>query len=247
MKALIYHHLGIGDHIICNGLVNHLSDAHDKIQLLCKTSYVESVRFLYRNNPKVTIMGVPDDAAAAKFFESFSGKKIRLGFDYLKKSGLLFDEAFYSQAGIPFVERWDRFSLGRDLIAEQALFTTYKVQQQKYVFLHEDIDKGFVLNRRYIVDTSLPVVSPIPDLTKNIFDYCYLIENAAEIHCMDSSFKLLADSLRPTSDSLYHHLYVRGRDRLHVSTSRWHWKKVYYRNSIIDTWMRFARPRYAGL
>ena len=247
MNLLVYHHLGLGDHIICSGLVNHLCDEYDTILLLTKTTYVDSVGFLFRNNPRVTVIDVPDDAAAAKFFESFSGKKIRLGFDYLKKSGLPFDEAFYSQAAIPFVERWDRFSLGRDLEAEKALFATYKVQLRKYVFLHEDIDKGFVLNRKYIVDTALPVVSPIPDLTKNIFDYCYLIENATEIHCMDSSFKLLADSLRPTSDSLYHHLYVRGRDRLHVSTSRWHWKKVYYRNSIIDAWMRFARPRYIGL
>ena len=32
---IIYHHLGIGDHIICNGLVRNFYKKHECIDLFC--------------------------------------------------------------------------------------------------------------------------------------------------------------------------------------------------------------------
>ena len=246
MELLIYHHLGLGDHIICNGLVNHIADNYDKVRLLCKTAHKPSVVFLYRNNPKITVVDVPDNAAAGRFFESFPGQKLRLGFDYLKQTRLLFDEAFYAQAGIPFSERWDRFSLGRDRDAERALFETFHVREGQYVFVHDDAARNYVLNRKYVVNNNLQIVSFARGSTQNIFDYCYLIENATEIHCMDSSFKQLADSLLPNARLLYHHLYVRGKDRHHVSSSRLKWEQIYFSNLLINSWSRRLRGREGG-
>ena len=49
-KILVHHHLGLGDHIICNGLVNQISHGLDIVHLPVKTHYYEMIKFLYREN-----------------------------------------------------------------------------------------------------------------------------------------------------------------------------------------------------
>ena len=51
-ELIIYHHLGIGDHIVCNGLVNFISENH-RIHLPVKKKYSQMVQHLYSKNNKV--------------------------------------------------------------------------------------------------------------------------------------------------------------------------------------------------
>ena len=43
----IYHHLGLGDHIICNGLVRFLQKKHNQVSLFCYQHNIENVSFMY--------------------------------------------------------------------------------------------------------------------------------------------------------------------------------------------------------
>ena len=55
---VIHHHLGLGDIIICNGLVNYLSDKFEKIILPVYENYYEQVCFLYIENPKIEVVKI---------------------------------------------------------------------------------------------------------------------------------------------------------------------------------------------
>jgi len=231
----IYHHLGLGDHIICNGLVRHFSKNYEKVYLFVKDHNFKSVSFMYRDLINIDFILVKNDNDAVAFIRDNRVRNLlKIGFDNLDTNGCTFDESFYKQCGINFSYRWSNFYVKRDNIREKILFEKFNIQENNYVFLHDDKERGFEINREYIINKNLKIITPSKGLTDNIFDYCYVIENAAEIHCMDSSFKLLIDSLNPVSEKLYYHLYVRGRDNNHISSSRLKWIKIFYKTPFLN-------------
>ena len=58
----IYHHLGLGDHINCNGLVRTLLKnkvkSNGNLYLLTKTQYNEMISFMYRDEPRIKIVTI---------------------------------------------------------------------------------------------------------------------------------------------------------------------------------------------
>ena len=74
----IHHHLGLGDHIVCNGLVRNLiKDIKGPIELACKHHNVSSVRQLYRNS-NIIIDPVAVDSEAESHYDEKNVIKIGL-------------------------------------------------------------------------------------------------------------------------------------------------------------------------
>ena len=63
MKYL-YHHLGLGDHIICNGLVRSLVTTEDYYRLIVKEHNLGSVQFMYRDLKNLECVPVKNDLEA---------------------------------------------------------------------------------------------------------------------------------------------------------------------------------------
>jgi hypothetical protein len=55
-EIILYPHLGLGDMIICNGLVNKLSETFSKINLIVDKKFHEQAEYLYNLNPCVHII-----------------------------------------------------------------------------------------------------------------------------------------------------------------------------------------------
>ena len=73
------------------------------------------------------------------------------------------------------------------------------------------------------IRSDIPRIEMSPKATKNIFDWCGLIENAEEIHSIDSSLKWLAEFL-PTKGRLFYHTLWRPRQsppNPHGSRKEW--------------------------
>jgi hypothetical protein len=206
----IYHHLGLGDHIICNGIVRTLAE-EEPISLFCKNIYAESVKAMYADSDKITVIPVQDDGEARKFLEGIPSESVeRIGysrddFQSLSKN-FVFDEVFYKQASLPFSYRWSKFYCNRNLSAESSLKEKV-VSFDRYQFIHSDPERKMVINPDYL-NKSLPSVCAILGLTLNILDYISIIESAEEIHVIPSSFMLLIDSIE-TNGKLFVHKYTR--------------------------------------
>lgn len=58
-------------------------------------------------------------------------------------------------------------------------------------------------------------------MVDDFFDMCYIIENAREIHTMNSSIMCLVEHLNIKTDKLYYHWYMRcTQPNIEISTRK---------------------------
>jgi len=231
-SVLVYLHLGLGDHLMCHGIIREYAKKYSRVALFALPHNYESVAFMFRDLPNVEIIKA-DDAGARKFIEEnktkaagerFDEVKI-IGFEFLDRaSGIPVEKQFYKIAGVPFEKKWDSFYVERDLAKEQALFDKI-APKSDYIFLHEDASRGYGVNRKR-VRSDLPIIVADPKVAPNMFDYCTIIERAKEIHVFDSSFMFLVDCLQYSApdQKLFIHRYARSNPtwKLPIMKKDWH-------------------------
>ena len=205
----IYHHLGLGDHIICNGLVRHFCELHHEVTVFCKNHNYDNVSYMFRDNNNIKILPLLDDNEV----ESYIGKNnlyddlIKVGFDRLWSGGpKTFDIGFYNSINIPFDYRFTNFKFERDYESEKKIMEELNPNNEEYVFVHDDINRGFSIDKNKII-TNLKIIKN--DTKYNFFHMLGVIENAKEVHLMQSSFKDLINSFTIDKPHFYYHTYVR--------------------------------------
>ena len=203
-KLYIHHHLGLGDHLICNGIVGEKAKHYDEVFVYTKKHNVEAVKFLFRDICSINILSIQNDAEVIDQMTQYAEEeKLSIGaFGKGWNEQNSFDQVFYEQAGVSFSKRWSPFV--RDLNKEKVTFESLKLPEE-YIFLHEDPEKNYLINRS-LIKNDLPIVCI--DKSIPFFDYGTVIENAKEVHCMESSYRLLTDILNPKGQ-LFFHWYVR--------------------------------------
>lgn len=196
-SIILYPHLGLGDSIICNGLVREVCKQCDLVIMIVDPIYIESVSFMYSDLHNIQFIKAHYNSANSFFNESQPKNLLVIGDCGMGRvpEGLQFDEWFYQCAGVLFEKRWDSFYFSR----KDPMFP----KQGEYIFVHDD--DRFKITK---LPTHLPIIHARDFKTKNIFDYCSLIENATEVHVIESAFLFLADSI-PTKGRLFSHRYAR--------------------------------------
>ena len=93
-RIYIYHHLGLGDHISCNGLVrtivNKNKNRNNIYYLFCKSSFLETVKFMYRDLDNIKIKPIKSKDPTKeieKYLSKIKDKKkiIKIGFKNYNK------------------------------------------------------------------------------------------------------------------------------------------------------------------
>ena len=212
MKEIyIYPHMQMGDQIIINGLVRNLIKKYEKINFIVKYRNLESVKWMYRDLEKMTFLVVQKEKQVDNYIKNNNITNcIKIGHEYRDKN-INFDQAFYKQFNIDFNKKWDDFYVQRDLNKEKSFFDRFSLKENNYVVMHEDPynPRGcYIINRR-LLPKNIDIFYITRNLTDNIFDYCYTIENAKEIHIIESSFLFLIDVIN-TKGKLYDHKYARS-------------------------------------
>lgn len=208
-EIYIYHHLGLGDHLMCFGLVIELSKKYSKVNLFCKYIYYESVNFLYKDEKNIVVVPV-DEPNIGSFLKQnnldYFKDVLRIGFEkYAELKTIMSpDESFYLTNNVDFNKKYENFYINRNLEQEEILFNKYGVKEGEYIFVHDDRERGY-----NIEIYGQNVVRPNFLLTQNIFDYLLLIEKSKEIHCMDSCFFIMIDLLLNHS-KMFYHINTRG-------------------------------------
>lgn len=232
-KALfIYHNLGLGDHIICNGFVRKLAENYNHVYLFCKPHNYESVNFIYKDLYKLEVLKANDKLATDimnlnKFEFRIMGVKGDWSWDWEDINSIPPDDepnmihSFAKQVKLDVNARWDNYYVDRDNYREHVLFKELELKPNNYIFVHEDKSRNCNINYNLIKSKLRVVTNSI--VTTNIFDYCKILENAKEIHCMDSSFRILCEHLNVT-DKLYYHQYVKNSNSWGTPISKKNWK-----------------------
>jgi len=214
-EITIYHHLGLGDAIECNGMVRYYSDKYDKVHVFSKERNYNMVSYMFRDNQNIVIHKVPDNneyVGVSNFLENFQGFVLVPGHQnyfgnlgFFKKNEWGPAESFYHLAHVPWECRNSKFFFERDLKKEQEVCDLVNPDKEKYIFVHDDPSRGFNLN----IDTPYKIIKNNPSV--NMFNIVKLLEEAEEIHCMSSSILCLIDCLSTSVKfpKLYLHYNIR--------------------------------------
>lgn len=208
----VYHHLGLGDMIHCNGMVRHLLSllaSNRSIHVFCKARHAAMSRWMYRDEPRICIREIgpfePEKSQVQRVLREMRTRNyLSVGHRGLRPlleryPGLFFDELFYLQVGIPYAVRFDDCFWDRDLEEEERVFEKWN-PGQPYAFVHDDPDRGYVIDTRAI---DMPIVRN--DSTESLFHLALLLERAAEVHCMESSIRCMIESLDMRGSQLFYH------------------------------------------
>ena len=229
-------HQGLGDHILCSGLYREYSVNYLKCIVPVIDSYFETVSKMLQDVPNLQVVPYTTEFWAMKM-EAHANLLRSFGYDVLKLghfgSGFFLDPQkrldanFYDQAGLNLNHRWDSWNLSRDKNAEERLFKKLIDGNEPYIFLHDDESRNFGINQELLPE-GIRIIRPDKKLAKefSFFDYLKIIENAQELHCIESSFAALIESMQFDKPK-FAHRYARPEaksDFRHEFTyrSKWH-------------------------
>lgn len=197
---IIHHHLGLGDHFVCNGLVNFIAQQNtDSIDLICKKHNSPTVEYLYSENNKINVVPIEckeNELQEVNRYALSQNKKIlRIGFQYCDPKN--WDISFYKQVNIDFVERYRFFKLPKHKPKN-----LIKVPDSPYILVHnQSSEKKYELN----INTNLDIFYMDKKEGYHLLSYIDVIMHAEEIHCIDSSIFHLIDSIPSVTNKLYFH------------------------------------------
>jgi hypothetical protein len=197
----IYHHLGMGDHISCHGIVRHFCEIEDKVFLFVKEHNLKNVSRMFTDIKNLEFI-VGEDSYVENYIKVNNIQNLlKIGFTLNGYEN--FEYQFYKMANLPIEYKHSKFYVERDHQKEIEIFNSLGLKEREYVFVH---DGGYKLKDGLIPD-NIKVVNPN---NFGLFDWMYVIENAKEIHCIDSSFICLVDCMDTKQIPLFNHRYVRN-------------------------------------
>ena len=187
----ILHHLGLGDHIMLNGMVRHFAE-RDTICIFVQKKHEPSVKFMYRDIEHKVIIKTVNTTNAQEMWSQVEGSVLSLATYKLPTNVWNFitsdipsdminwAHSVYIQAGISPKFMYSKFKVIRDKTQEINCDTT------DHIFIHDDESRG--MHIKVSGDNIFKITQEVLSKNSNIFDYLTIIENAKEVHCMDSSY-----------------------------------------------------------
>ncbi len=219
MKIIIHQHLGLGDMILCNGLVRYFIELRSNVSkflLFCKRRHLESIKFMYRDQKKIKLIPISDNPKNENKNVKNYLKKINYNYEFIKIGHEFYnhtnnlnkdqnnpwpcDIIFYKQFNIPFEYRYKKSFWLRNFKKEKKLYTNLVGKNKNFIFVHDDPSRGFKIDTSKFNKKNLIIKN---DYKYSIFDYCMILENAKELHLMESSFRQIVETLNIKSKKLY--------------------------------------------
>lgn len=225
-NIFILGHIGLGDQILCNGLIRHCASRCDALYLPVKYHNINNISDMLKDVKNINFLSVSDDNQMLNYLsitKNIVNETISIGIfgKNFMKDTTYFDQSFYNQANINYNLRWNNFIYTNNVEKQNSLLE--KINKE-YIFIHDDESRNLKITKN--INNNLNLFKPNHKLgEKNsftIFDYIKVIENAKEIHCMDSSFACLIDHMPELKDKpKFIHRYIRKNNNNPFYKNNW--------------------------
>lgn len=211
MVKVILHHLGLGDQIMLNGMVRHFAE-NDKVAIVVKKCHEDSVRFMYRDIADKVDLLLVENTNPQEIWSKVSKVSTRkedviaLATYGIDDNGWAFmtqgqgsvmsnwAHGVYIQAGVNPRYMYSKFKVVRDKSKE------FTIDKENYIFVHDDPERDRVIDvktDKFIYKPDSKLVDKKQEFFQcdrpNIFEYISVIENADEVHCMNSSYNWMIE------------------------------------------------------
>ena len=223
-KCFIAYNAGLGDHILMNGAVRHFAKIYEEVHVMVFSKNVINIQHMFRDDPKIHLHSIPQPNGAPqsnkkvrrlrKMFAQAGCDNKTFYWGYtndwprcLERVGLdpnknCWCEGFYRALGVDYDERYKSWKFVRDHEREDLLCKRLGLPD-KYLFVvnrfgNRKRNQGFRLNVDRISPhhIDLPQVNPAYLTNETlIFDWMKVIENATEIHVVDTSWLHLVKNM----------------------------------------------------
>lgn len=204
-KAVLLFHQGWTDIINCLPLLNYYSKKYVDLTLLIRNEAGPIVNsYLKDSIIKVDYYNKDDiDFNSSSIIEKYEGhdKLFHGEWDAYRDdeykgryqaSTKFFVEKFYVEYDIPYSVRIDSFTFVRDLQLEEAAYDKFVNRHgEEYALSHEDKQRGCALRD---FESDWPVIN-LDGKTDSFFEYIKILQNAKEIHMIDSVWAAFAYQL----------------------------------------------------
>lgn len=227
--VVIAHNTGLGDHIVMNGAVRHFLFDFDIVYIFALMNHkLANVGHMFRDTDRIKVIPVgkprgkrafdralkwrynyevncgPDSHPISKDVDFKGGfrKTVVAGKDWGRMGDTTWPRYFYQIQGVPYKCRHEDFYFERDRAREDALFEKLKLPD-RYAFVCNWSTQAAVSLDQIRKRTSLPIVLPYHEDTL-IFDWMGVIENATEIHTVDTSYFHLVKQMRLDVPKFYY-------------------------------------------
>tara|TARA_R100001079_G_scaffold56785_1_gene29070 strand:- start:1026 stop:1775 length:750 start_codon:yes stop_codon:yes gene_type:complete len=244
----VHHHIGLGDHFDCNGLVRYVKQEmvpseFDKIHVFAIKSHFPIIDYMYRDDEDIIVQEVrnyeKEYEDAQNIVISYQDKTERgqcgvltVGHQHYMGSkgrdvaeGKNCWEYFYEQLNFPLETRVNKFYVQRDMEEENRVFDKLNPTGEPYIFLHDSPERGYVIDRNHFVNKNIKVIEN--DLEENPLHLLRVIEEAKEIHCIESSLKSIIEFYENAELLFYHDL----RNHTLGKYAKEKWKTIKYDNN----------------
>ncbi len=213
-KVVVLHNLGLGDHIICNGLVRTLvRESFNEVILVAKRPLLPTVKELYEDCNAVSVCAIEPRTVQDEVLQAWqiaiSNRAVFVCLQQFPGKESYFDEVFYKSAGVPFEKRWSEFHLPPPTDEAFDLLARIKstVGGGKFAIAHIEASIGsFPIS----INSKLPVVYIKNGVVSSLISWRLAIEAASEVYCIDSSVIHFADSLSIAGKKLVYFDVGRG-------------------------------------
>ena len=190
--AILDWHLGVGDAVICNGLVRELAKERSLI-LPAHSWNLLAIQSLFSDLENVAILPAETET-------EFSGEVIGMKHVVCADSSGSFDEHFYRKVNIPWECRYSSFKIPAETVQGNP-------PDEPFVLSHGSCSDGRRLNEERFGPGPRIRVEERKEIP--IGGWVKMIAQASEIHCVDSALIHLVESV-PSRGTLFFHAYARG-------------------------------------
>lgn len=199
--GVLHFHQGWTDIVNCFSLINIYASKYDTLYLIMREDAKPLISFYTRNIPNIVLIFIThDDLLKYGFIYrlkniDINGYEFIGGHDSLRPQAdpynnayerlvqssrrTSFERAFYEAYNIPYSDKIRKFEIQRDLELENETYTRI-VKNQEYVCVH-DRNGVYPINPKNDYD-----IIELAEATDVFFDYIKILQNAKEIHLIDS-------------------------------------------------------------
>lgn len=199
-KGLLYSHQGWTDIINCLPLINYYANKYSELLFMVREDakpfidyYIkglDNVQVVYVSKQTLDTNNILPPYGIDILYHGFHDRnRTDIYNGAFEKSSIYFAQRFYECYGISFMEKVNLFSIQRDLNIEEQKYQGFISEHgMDYILFHDDQntpggETGINLND---VLSQVENKVNLNGITKNVFDFIKVIENAKEIHLVDS-------------------------------------------------------------
>jgi hypothetical protein len=193
-KAFILHHLGLGDHITCMGIVRYYATLYDEVYVVCKKKYEDNVRLLYQDDITIHIYPIDTtDIYDGQISEQFHFSKERNAtyvynnevydlitfgmFSSIKTDYRRIPFCFYDNIQLDYRYFWDYSHLPDTTESKELYNELLKRNIHDYIIIHASTSSGATFSIKSDKHKNTCII----DLNQNIYDVNHPYYEIAEM------------------------------------------------------------------